>query len=217
MRGEKAIKRMRAALKVAPEDNIRDAAWEELSGESHRAAIILATTLVEDKLETALRSKMGHLTKDHLSDLFDFNRPLGTFSAKIDVAHAFGLIHRRERDSCHIVREMRNAAAHARRPFSFATPEIRGVLEALTENKLQEKHTPDLARMIFVGQCSSLAYAVEHGVEKAVEMFNQALRETREEAAAQRAALPKRRPSGSSRKSPEKGRKGSKPRPPRPS
>jgi len=98
--------------------------------ESDRAAIIMAATFIEDTLSHKLKQQIAPMGRKEQDELFDFSGPLGTFSARIKIAHAFHLIDAPLKRQIEIIKEMRNAAAHAQIDITFATPAIR---EAILE------------------------------------------------------------------------------------
>jgi hypothetical protein len=63
---------------------------------------------------------------------FDGQGPLSTFSAKIDVAHAFEIIGDDEVSDFHAIRNIRNAFAHTTVPLHFDSPEIASRFQALS-------------------------------------------------------------------------------------
>src|SRR5262249_47141854 len=63
--------------------------------------------------------------------LFTGNGALASFSSRIQVASALGLLTREQRANLDYIREIRNAFAHATKPIRFATPEIKAVCALL--------------------------------------------------------------------------------------
>jgi len=93
--------------------------------ESDRSAIILHASSIETCLVYLLKDKMGHLNGEEIKRLFDFEGPIGSFSNRIRMAHALGLIDRPQKKRIEIIKEMRNAAAHCHDVVSFETEAIR--------------------------------------------------------------------------------------------
>jgi hypothetical protein len=54
------------------------------------------------------------------SEILGPDRPLGTFSARVDLAYLLGLIPRQARRDLHLIRRIRNAFAHTAQRLSFA-------------------------------------------------------------------------------------------------
>ena len=105
--------------------------------ESDRGCALIAGSITENSLEQILRTRLIPLGKEKMDELFGFDGPLGTFSSKIKIAYAFGLIDVKIRDDLDRVREIRNTFAHSKVAVEFATPEISracaGFVHALPE------------------------------------------------------------------------------------
>jgi len=71
--------------------------------------------MAEDAVFIIVHSYMRLMSEQEEDDLFGFDAPFGTFSAKIRLAYAFRLIDQDLRDDFDRVRDIRNAFAHA--PF----------------------------------------------------------------------------------------------------
>jgi hypothetical protein len=96
-------------------------------GETDRAMIVIWASVLEDAIDQRLRTKVkpwGDSPPDEQSfaRLFGVGGPLGSFSSKIDMSCALGLIDQATREMLHLIREMRNACAHSQRPISLQTP-----------------------------------------------------------------------------------------------
>jgi DNA-binding MltR family transcriptional regulator len=101
--------------------------------ETDRACAVLAASLLDDCLQKLLAAAMA-VSKD---ELFKANGPLGTFSAKIDMANAFGLISDEDCRDTHLIRKIRNDFAHSlTHELSFATPAVSQRVSALSLPKL---------------------------------------------------------------------------------
>ena len=84
---------------------------KEFSTESDRAAVILGAA----KLDLALRELLVKKFLPNPSgqdDLFDTDKPISTFSARINVAYRLGLIDKQFAYSLHLIRRIRNDFAH---------------------------------------------------------------------------------------------------------
>ena len=108
---------------------------EELQGISERASAIVSGAMLEDIL--------GHLLLNRLVDdegvaqdlLFNAYGPLGTFSARINMAYMLGLIGKQEQRELNLVKRIRNEFAHET-DASFND-------EAIT-NRCRELKLPDM-------------------------------------------------------------------------
>jgi DNA-binding MltR family transcriptional regulator len=94
------------------------------TNESDRGCALIAGSIAENALEEIIRARLPHLSKERLDELFGYEGVLGTFSAKIKIAYAFGLIDHKLRDDFDRLREIRNVFAHARTIIRFRTPQI---------------------------------------------------------------------------------------------
>jgi DNA-binding MltR family transcriptional regulator len=102
---------------------------EEYATESDRAAGILVGVGLDGRMEDLLRAHLVAWPK--LGErLLGENRPLGSFSARIDVAYALGLLPDTEWRNLHALRKIRNFCAH-RPSVSFTDPPIRQLAAGL--------------------------------------------------------------------------------------
>lgn len=83
-----------------------------LMAEGERAAVVVGAARLDLALERLLKSVMHH-HPGGTDNLFDPDRPLGTFSSKIALAYRLGLISREVELSCQLVRRIRNDFAHS--------------------------------------------------------------------------------------------------------
>lgn len=94
---------------------------EYLVKESDRAAGILAAEFLSSLLEELLElSLVPGKSRDRL--MFEDKRPLQSFSARIDCAHAIGLIASAAMHDLHIIRAIRNDCAHDLDIHGFGHP-----------------------------------------------------------------------------------------------
>lgn len=94
-----------------------------LSTESDRGCVLVSAAHLDEELKNLLR---GFLVDPCAAadGLLSTSGPLGTFSSRIDMCAALGLL---SPDACrelHLVRRTRNDFAHVADPISFATPAI---------------------------------------------------------------------------------------------
>lgn len=101
--------------------------------ESDRGCVIFGAALLEDKLELLLRSycrQDPQIIKQVVAPLFQGYAPLSTFSAKIQVSFALGLIPERVFKSLNLLRKLRNQFAHDKDIVSFQSNTYQPLLEA---------------------------------------------------------------------------------------
>lgn len=104
---------------------------DEFYGESDRAVALLQGAALDVALQGAILDKMrSDLTSDFEADLFD-NGPLGTFAAKIKIAFALKAFGNKTHHDLGLIRHLRNAFAHVRKPLTFDTPQVADVCKNL--------------------------------------------------------------------------------------
>jgi DNA-binding MltR family transcriptional regulator len=100
---------------------------KEFQGETDRAAAVLSAAYLDHLLGELIAASMAveHGKVDEL--LYqDGHGPLGTFSARIDIAYCLGLLSKNERSDLHGIREIRNRFAHRLAGMTFEHQEIAG-------------------------------------------------------------------------------------------
>lgn len=100
-------------------------AWisDAFASETDRGFVLVAGGVIDDALGSLLKSAcvvQGKL----LDDVFEFNGPLGTFSARGKMACVLGLITPGAFRYIEIIRRIRNEMAHKPEPRSFDDPPI---------------------------------------------------------------------------------------------
>jgi mannitol operon repressor len=90
----------------------------EFQKETDRGAALVGAALIDTRLDAVLRS---HLVDSKAVDelMEGGNAPLGTFSSRIKMAYALGLITELEFDECEIIRRIRNYFAHGVHGLTF--------------------------------------------------------------------------------------------------
>ena len=131
--------------------------YEELEGESPRAAAILAVAGLEDELERLLLTKFPGVSKKTWEEIAGPGfRPLGSFKARNDVAHAFGFYGRQTRAMLEKISAVRNKFAHDTGVRQFDDQALKPLLQGLSENPIASfKWDPKLSasqlRELFLG------------------------------------------------------------------
>jgi hypothetical protein len=97
--------------------------------------------------------------------LFEQDGHLSTFAAKIEMAYALGIIDKDYKIKIDVVREIRNACAHTRRPLSLKTPVLKAACEAVIREMLPaiKDHEPATIRMAFLSKCAFIAHYIDTG------------------------------------------------------
>jgi len=133
-------------------------AHNEIHLGSDRAAAILVAAALEPYLETLILVHMPNRDVDIA--LTENGGPLATFSNKIYLAYAMGLIDEITRTDLNIIRNIRNVFAHAMGHVSFANPEIQQECNKLKTDAVYKKPylgsdqsaPPDRQRYLAVGK-----------------------------------------------------------------
>ena len=94
------------------EKNWVDVLIEEFLKESDRASVILSATMLDNALETLLRTYLVPIGSQQDNLLEGRYAPISSFSARIDLAHRIGLISTKLCRDLHMVRGIRNEFAH---------------------------------------------------------------------------------------------------------
>ncbi|EPG6918551.1 TPA: hypothetical protein SMT72_002133 [Proteus mirabilis] len=106
-----------------PEINELSIFLNELHEESDRGIALLSASIIEDWLSTILKSFL--IDNEASKKMLDgFNAPIGTFSAKINMAFSLGLIMKNEYKEIEIIRKIRNEFGHNWHGISFKTQKI---------------------------------------------------------------------------------------------
>jgi hypothetical protein len=132
MRDAAYIKAFKKYTRDDPTFNDLPAMEQEFYGDEDRAVVILQASMVEAILENSIAHKMRHdLTDETKKAIFDFEGPVGTFSAKIIMAFALGIFGASTKHDLDLIRLMRNQFAHCRKPLKFSTPVVADVCRYL--------------------------------------------------------------------------------------
>lgn len=109
---------------------------EEFSKESDRASIIISVAMLDEALETILKTYLVPCSSED-SLMEGAYAPISTFSAKIDLAHRLGLISTRLCRDLHTIRKIRNAFAHNIKDCSFRDTAVRSrIIELVRSSEI---------------------------------------------------------------------------------
>lgn len=107
----------------------------EVAAETDRGVIIVAATLMDGALETMFRNVLVPVASGN-DELFEGSAaPLGTFHARILLAHRMGLVSARTARELHLFRKMRNDCAHNLHGVSFDTTAMKNRTLELTRSQ----------------------------------------------------------------------------------
>jgi hypothetical protein len=90
---------------------------------NERGAALLLARHLEDALQFAIVNRLK-IPPDRFVDMFEYDRPAGNFDNKIRLAHSIRLITDRTRNTIEVIKQIRNAFAHALNPISFDTEQV---------------------------------------------------------------------------------------------
>jgi hypothetical protein len=138
----RAVKSLKAYYKISFNGENLPGLLEAIEPESDRAAVVIFGSILEDALAKRLRERMTpYKDAAAFERLFNFDGPLGSFGAKIDMACALRVIEEITRERLHLFREMRNACAHSMKPISLQTPQLWNVFLRIVARPL---HLPQV-------------------------------------------------------------------------
>jgi DNA-binding MltR family transcriptional regulator len=114
--------------------------FSELRTMPDRTVGLLAGTIIDDRLEKALRARW-HDTKIESQQLFDrifnYTGPVGSFGTRIDIGFAVGIYNDETLRDLHTIRKIRNAFAHKIAPKDFTAQQL---IDLTSNLKIPEKH-----------------------------------------------------------------------------
>lgn len=122
---------------------------EQFHRESDRAAAIQAASLVECFTEQLLRPFMKE--DSVVEGLFNGYGPLGTFSARSDIAYAFGIIDNVMHRDLEYIRKIRNHFAHNPTEASFDKAPVKDWCAQLSTASLREGEDERIIFLFAVG------------------------------------------------------------------
>lgn len=119
------------AAPMHPAEHWDDVLDREMPNESDRASVILGAALLDEALATLLKARL--VPNGGADDaLFDgANAPIGTFSARIELALRLGVINTGFARSLHLIRRIRNDFAHNVAGCSFSDGAVVGRMTEL--------------------------------------------------------------------------------------
>lgn len=165
MTSRPSLSTLRKQLRALSREPVSDAEIESsvsdmLRERNDRGTALIGKEIIDSTLTGMLRMHFSHLSKEENEQLFDRdNSPLGTFSAKIKIAYALGIISKNERDELDRIRHIRNAFAHTQRPITFETTEIRQMCDYLIyglPQNVNEKYYSSSPKRRFIKSIKSL-------------------------------------------------------------
>ena len=162
-RRQRAVQKLREVSGRTTLDIDPVAFARSLRGESDRGTIILAATMVDDRLRHQLEEVLGPRPSAKVSGRLD-----RSFASRLELAVEVGLVAPATAEMVDIIREMRNACAHGRDNLTFRSPAIVEALKSLlTEDSAGGlPSNASLRRDLYVVICGALAATLSGGLSK---------------------------------------------------
>lgn len=96
---------------------------QELEAQTDRGAAIIGAALLDMRLKEAIKTRLIS-RPGVIEELFKPNAPLGSFSARIDLAYCLGLYGEHSHRDLNLIRKIRNDFAHFEAPLDFTSPSV---------------------------------------------------------------------------------------------
>lgn len=162
-RRKRAIEKLRQASARKTLDIDPIAFARSLRGESDRGAIILAATMVDDRLRHELERVLGADPPGKNARRLDHS-----FASRLDLAVEVGLVAPSTAEMIDVIREMRNACAHGRDNLTFRSPAIAEALKSLltVDTASAAPSNPGLRRDLYVVVCGAIAATLSGGLSE---------------------------------------------------
>lgn len=109
--------------------------WEQMRTESDRGCILVSASILEDALGAVMYQlllRCDRFSKDKKRNLLGWMGPLGTFSSRIAMAYAFGLIPSWMYECLEKIRDIRNDFAHGYTVADFGSAELTAAVSTMT-------------------------------------------------------------------------------------
>lgn len=129
-----------------------------LTMESDRGAAIMAAAIAENALEDAIKAVLANPGRGVVNTWFNGqNAPFGTFSAKISLGRALSVYDDKIERRLVLIKNIRNAFAHASAPLDFKHPSLKLECEKLMPDQFEPIYAKLETRAIFGISCQAVA------------------------------------------------------------
>ena len=150
-----------------------------LNRETDRGCALMAAAYLSNQLERLLRKTLVDNRKI-IDELFGILGPLGSFSAKIEVAYSMGLLPKVARQDLHVLRKIRNEFAHEAGSLTFLDRRVASRCDNL-QHHWQECGAKARAKFIStaIGVCAVIHAAIartDHATEPVGLVFSKELK-----------------------------------------
>ncbi|MFH1195281.1 MAG: MltR family transcriptional regulator [bacterium] len=137
-------------MKIKSDNSIDDMKGfiKNLQEESPRAAVIIAGAYLDEQLRQLILGSFVNKSKGEelVGSESKIDRPLSSFSSRINLAYCLGLIDKRTYDDLNIIRKIRNKFAHKLHHYSWNEPEIVNWCKTLKHSQMITKINPSIRR-----------------------------------------------------------------------
>lgn len=130
----------------------------ELNRESERGLALGGAAFIDQKLAETL----GAFFCRNVEMLEGAHQPLGSFSARISLCGALGLIDNFEEHECNIIRKVRNVFAHSIAGTRFHHPKVSSLCSSLRSDYPRGSQADPAARNLFFNAVSLLSSQLLH-------------------------------------------------------
>jgi DNA-binding MltR family transcriptional regulator len=123
---------------------------DEIEKAGDRAAAILAASMIEDRLEKAVKTFL-HEDKEITPAMFEGLGPLASFSAKARMGFVLGIYGEPMLKTLNRIGQIRNRFAHELEVNSFTHPKVSGIVSLLDPSSIIQKVSHEKIKGAFAG------------------------------------------------------------------
>lgn len=127
----------------------------------------MAAAIAENALEDAIKVVLAKPSSDVVKAWFQgSNAPFGTFSAKIALGRALSMYDEKMEKRLVLIKNIRNAFAHASAPLDFKHPTLKAECLKLTPDQSKPEYKGTETRAIFGIACRAVADVLNKFAER---------------------------------------------------
>lgn len=140
---------------------------KEFQDETDRGAALVGAALIDTRLERLL---VSHLLDNSIGKemVNGSNAPLGSFSSRIKMSYALGLITEVEFKECDLIRRIRNEFAHSIHGMDFQNQKLSALCKNLKANTPDGSRFNGNARQLFINSVIMVSMSLWYRPEYAV-------------------------------------------------
>lgn len=161
-RGKKMLSSLKdlSNMQFLADEHIKEVT-DELATQSDRGAALIAAALLDISLRQAMLCRFVHF-KDFTETMYmDQGAPLGSFSARITVARAMGVIGEVAESHLNCIRRIRNQFAHSPIKVDFTHDAVASEIESLAPDNPEWMPSWTPQRRRYLGTCVLLGDKLE--------------------------------------------------------